>query len=154
MKFFLCWTKTQDTPNKTWFSQHRKISAVERFLFGGKSNENNLKGFQKQGIWTSDGKPCLVFMKDPHEVIQSQISNASSAIVIVKPIRAEFFSRAFICFVGTKACVVFIRAVKTNPHVRAIWKTKKANGDRWAVGCWQMFLVKSQVSLSAIPFAF
>lgn len=101
---------------KQFLAIYYKILAIERFLLSRKSNENKLKGFRKQKIQSSDGKSGLIFLRDLREVIRLQMSSASLAVVIVKPIHAGVISHPMNFYVGTKACVVVEHAVKTDPH--------------------------------------
>lgn len=93
-------------------------------------------------------------MRKAREVIQLQIPSASSADIIVKPVHAGVFSHRMNSYVGTKSCVAVEHALKADSHGNATWKFEEEDGVLSAVRCLQIYLDKSQISLSANSFAF
>lgn len=69
-------------------------------------------------------------MRDPREAIQLQISSASSADVIIKPVHEGVFSQPMDHYVGTKACVAVEHAVKTDSHRSGTRKSEEDDGFR------------------------
>lgn len=85
-------------------------------------------------------------MNDALEVIRSQILNAISANIIVKPVHAGVFRPPMNLQVRTKTFVAVELAVKTNPGLSVIWISEVKDDVQSAVGCLQIYSDKSQNS--------
>lgn len=93
-------------------------------------------------------------MKNPRELVRTRILRVSLSVIIVKSKGTSRLSHTVNTQIGVGACLSVERTVKRSLNLSVIWKEEGNDKIEFVIGFLQIYLDKSQTSMSTDSYFF